>query len=32
MEKRGLIFDMDGVILDSEIRYFEVHQIGRAHV
>ncbi|MFL0199482.1 HAD family hydrolase [Exiguobacterium acetylicum] len=26
MKKRGLIFDMDGVILDSEIRYFEVHQ------
>lgn len=26
MKKTGLIFDMDGVILDSEIQYFKVHQ------
>ncbi|VWX36213.1 Haloacid dehalogenase [Exiguobacterium oxidotolerans] len=26
MQKMGLIFDMDGVILDSEIRYFGVHK------
>ncbi len=26
MMDRGLIFDMDGVILDSEIRYFEAHK------
>ncbi|ASI36118.1 MULTISPECIES: HAD family phosphatase [unclassified Exiguobacterium] len=26
MQTRGLIFDMDGVILDSEIRYFGVHK------
>ncbi|AFS71225.1 HAD family hydrolase [Exiguobacterium antarcticum] len=26
MKKNGLIFDMDGVILDSEIQYFKVHQ------